>query len=424
MADILLKKFFEKSRWESAIDTGLEKHLDRGVLKQMCRKEGRLDLYHMIRDDVYYVKPPHEALIPKDNGEYRTVYVNENEDRIILSIINDMLFGLAPEKVHPSCRSYQKGIGCGKVVQEASGILSNIKSQIVGYKVDLSKYFDSVPRRYIDEVFDDLEAKFGASKIIDILRRYYHTDTVYDRQKNLIEKYSSLRQGCAVAAYLADAVLYDIDDCLSNKPGLYYVRYSDDILILGEADKTKEAFEELSALLAAKELKLNPKKVEVLRKDRWFKFLGFTLKGDRISLSKSRIKKFQKAVDEHTFKKRKGNKSEPQLVRNVFRALYQGKGDYSWGTGVLPIINVKKDIDTLNAYAMDAIRAAITGKTRIGGLGVTIDQGDCTISRGKGRNVSMNRQKMPHLDSYITIGCMRNALLTAKEAYLTLAMSA
>lgn len=421
MADILLKSFFEKSWWESAIDTGVAKHLDRCLLKEMCTKEGRLDLYHRIRDYRYHIRPPHEALIPKDNGEFRTVYVNENEDRIILSIINNLLFEKFPEMVHPSCMSYQKGIGCGKVVQQASEVLSSIHSNIVGYKVDLSKYFDSVPRQYIDIVFDCIEAKAGKSKIVDILREYYHTDTVYDLHKNLIEKYSSLRQGCAVAAFLADAVLYDIDNCLSKMSGIYYVRYSDDILILGEQNRTQRAFNKLGEFLAQKELKLNPKKVEVLQKDRWFKFLGFTLKEDRISLSKTRIKRFQKVIDEHTFKGKSRN--EYQLVKNVFRALYQGEDDYSWGTGVLPIINVKQDIDTLNGYVMDAIRAAITRKKRIGGLGVTTNQRDCTIARGKGRNVKMNRVKTPMLESYLSIGCMRNALLTSKEAYLTLAMS-
>ena len=421
MADILLKSFFEKSRWESAIDIGIEKRLDRCLLKEMCKKEGRLALYHRIRDNKYHVQPPHEALIPKDNGEYRTVYVNDNEDRVILAIVNDMLFEKCPEMVHPACRSYQKGIGCGKVVQEASSVLAGIRSSIVGYKVDLSKYFDSVPRQYIDGVFDQVEEKFGKSKIIDILREYYHTDTVYDLQKKLIEKYSSLRQGCAVAAFLADAVLYDIDDTLSRMKDIYYVRYSDDILILGEEGKTKAAFDKLSELLAQKELKLNPKKVEVLRKDRWFKFLGFTLKGSRISLSKSRVKKFQKTIDEHTTRSR--FRDEYQLTKNVFRALYQGQGEYSWGTGVLPIINVKTDIDTLNAYVMDAIRAAITKKTRIGGLGVVINKPDGTIVRGKGRNVKMNRCKVPELKSYLSIGCMRNALLTSKEAYQTLAMT-
>lgn len=421
MADILLKSFFEKSRWESAIDTGVIKRLDRCLLKDMCKKEGRLALYHRIRDNEYHVQPPHEAQIPKDNGELRTVYVNENEDRVVLAIINDMLFEKFPEMVHHSCMSYQKGIGCGKVVQQASKVLSGINSSIVGYKVDLSKYFDSVPRQYIDEVFDIIEAKAGASKILDILREYYHDDRVYDMHRNLIEKYSSLRQGCAVAAFLADAVLYDIDERLSSIPGVYYVRYSDDILILGEEDKTKAVFEELEKMLAAKELKLNPKKVEVLRKDRWFKFLGFILKGSHISLSSARVKKFQATIDKHTFKSRSRN--EYQLVKNVFRALYQGEGDYSWGTGVLPIINVKADIDTLNGYVMDAIRAAITRKTRIGGLGVAINQGERTVMRGKGRNVKMNRLKTPVLESYLTIGCMRNALLTSKEAYLTLAMS-
>ena len=44
--------------------------------------------------------------------------------------------------IHPQCKSYQKGIGCGKVVQELS---HHIAKYDKGFKADLSKYFDSVP---------------------------------------------------------------------------------------------------------------------------------------------------------------------------------------------------------------------------------------------------------------------------------------
>ena len=61
----------------------------------------------------YQITPPHIAQIPKDNGEFRTVYVNEPIDRIILNIANDLLFDLMPEMIHPACKSYQVGIGSG-----------------------------------------------------------------------------------------------------------------------------------------------------------------------------------------------------------------------------------------------------------------------------------------------------------------------
>lgn len=120
MKDILLEKVFEAERWEAAINKGFFKGIDKGELRQLCGPETRVRLAMAILEDNYEIAPPHQALIPKDNGEFRTVYVNENIDRIFLSIVNDLLFELCPGMIHQSCKSYQKGIGCGKVVQEIS----------------------------------------------------------------------------------------------------------------------------------------------------------------------------------------------------------------------------------------------------------------------------------------------------------------
>lgn len=416
--DFLLKKFFEKERWETAIQVGVDKDIDKTVLRQLSTPDSRLELYRAIRDGNYTIAPPHEAQIPKDDGTFRIVYVNEGVDRVLLSIINDMFFELCPELIHPCCTSYQKGIGCGKIVQKTSNTIQHMVGPVIGVKVDLSKYFDSVPIRYIDKVFDYIEDKFGKSKLMDVVRTYYHTNTIIDINKEIIEKYSSLRQGCAVAAFLADAVLYDIDDAIS-KLDVYYVRYSDDILILG--NDWKKGYELLQTLLAQKELILNPKKVEILHKDKWFKFLGFTIKDNQISLSKSRIKSFQKEIENRTIH----NKSDNivQITNAVNDYLYKGYDGYSWATSVLPIINVKKDINTLNAFVMDAIRASVTNKTKIGGLGFAINNPDYTIMRGTGRNVKSNREKIPTITNYMTMTCMQNAILTSKEAFNTLVMS-
>ena len=418
MEDILLKEFFKKERWEEAVQTAVEKDISQQLLREMSTPDNRILLYRALKANTYHIRPPHEAQIPKDNGEYRTVYVNEDQDRVILSIINDMLFELCPEMVHKHCMSYQRGIGCGKVVQKASQIIKTMKGKEIGVKVDLSKYFDSVPIRYIEDVFQKIEKKFGPSKILDLLNDYYHDNTVIDMEKKTIEKYSSLRQGCAVAAFLADAVLYDMDAAISQM-NMFYVRYSDDILVLGKS--WKEGYKLLQKKLAEKELTLNPKKVEFLDKDHWFKFLGFTMKNDQISLSKNRIKKFQKEIERRTIRSK--DKNPKQILHNVNTFLYKGFQGYSWATGVLSIINVEKDIQTMNSFIMDAIRGGITGKGKIGGLGVVTEKSDHTILRGKGRNVKANRAKIQNIEGYMTLSCMRNALLTSREAYNTLIMN-
>ena len=419
MQDILLQKFFEKERWEQALEIGVDKHIDKGELRKLTTPQVRLALYNAIITDNYEIAPPHQVNIPKDNGDMRTVYVNENIDRIFLSIANNLFFEMFPEFVHKCCKSYQTGIGCGKIVQQVSKQVVQTNTAEVGVKLDLTKYFDTVPLKYIDELFDKMEHKVGKSKIIDIVRAYYHTDLCFNVDGELIEHYQSLKQGCSTASFIADAILYHIDDAVS-KLNVYYVRYSDDLLAIGK-DWTK-AFELIRDMLNDMQLSLNPKKVEIVYKDKWVKFLGFNIKGDQITLSKSRVKSFQKEIESRTIKQH--NISLERAVNSINNYLYKGDGTYSWATSVLPIINVDKDVDKLNQFVLDALRSCVTNKKKIGGLGSVNDKADYTIVRGVGKNVRANRNKTDkEITGYFTIKCMQNALLTSRAVFETLVRS-
>ena len=69
----------------------------------------------------------------------------------------------------------------------------------LGWKADLSKYFDSVPLCHIDGAFDKVEARHGHSALIDVLRKYYHNDLYFDEDNVLQRKFQSLKQGCQLA---------------------------------------------------------------------------------------------------------------------------------------------------------------------------------------------------------------------------------
>lgn len=427
MKDILLEKVFEAERWEAAINKGFFKGIDKGELRQLCGPETRIRLAMAILEDNYEIAPPHQALIPKDNGEFRTVYVNENIDRIFLSIVNDLLFEWCSDMIHPACKSYQKGIGCGKVVQSISRKLQpdlhQRSNDILGFKADLSKYFDSVPIEFIDDAFDCVERRTGKSKVITILRKYYHTDLCFDPDGNLIKHYQSLKQGCAVASFLADVMLHHVDLKLYEKSRInmasMYVRYSDDILYIGT--QYESAMSILEEELNKMSMKLNPKKVEYLTGDKWFKFLGFMIKGSQITLSPNRVKQFQKEISKRSICNLNYHVGGKIALKSINRYLYKGDGTYSWATQVLPIINVEKDIDTLNEFVMDCIRACQTGKRNIGGLGTVTNRKDCTILRGTGKNVSANRKNTEkEIEGYYSIRCMQKALNICRPVYDTI----
>lgn len=416
MEDKILQKFFEHDRWTYAIEKGIGKNIDKADLYQLTKPEVRIRMCEAIRQGQYEIAPPHTAQIPKDNGEFRTVYINEPIDRVFLSIANDLLFELMPEMVHPQCQSYQKGIGCGKIVQEISRKICETQGDEIGWKSDFSKYFDTVPIRFIDEAFDAVEAKWGHSAIIDVLRKYYHSDWYFDIDGQLKSAYQSLKQGCSVASWLADVVMFSLDERLSKLEG-EYVRYSDDALFVGS--DYKKAMEIMRDEVAKRDMTLNPKKIEYLTHTRWFKFLGYSIKGDMISLSPTRIKKFQREIESRTIKMKNG--TFRKAINAVNNFLYRGNGGFSWATQILPVCNVKKDILELNKFVMDCLRAVATGKTKVGGLGYIAGKTDGCVQRGLGKNVKANRIKAGgHIEGYLTLNCMQNAMVTSRDAYRSL----
>ena len=418
MTDFLLQKFFERERWEKAIDVGVGKHIDKAELRQLTSPYVRVALYEAMKNGNYAIAPPHVALIPKDEpGKFREVMICENVDRVVLSIINNLFFELFPEFVHNSCYSYRTGIGCGKVVKNVAAECAALRCDIVGKKYDLQKYFDSVEIKHIDCLFDTMEMKYGRSVIIDIVREFYHSNILFDAEGNLIEEYKSIKQGTATSSFMADALLYHIDEVMSNLPGVKYWRYSDDILVLGENYEAADAI--LKEMLMDMGLTINPRKEQLLDKHHFFKFLGFNIRGANITLSKGRVKTFQKEIEARTIRQR--NISPKRALNQVNSYLYRGDGKHSWATSVLPIINVRQDIDELNMFVMDALRACATGKKKIGGLGSVAGEVDRTILRGTGKNVAANRAKTPkEIEGYLSIECMRRAMLTSREVYETL----
>lgn len=425
----LLEMMFEHSRWEDMILRANEKHINLTVIKQLAVPHVRVALYEAIKNGQYDIMPPHQIEIPKDDGTMRLVYANEDQDRIICTLANDCIMELFADLIHPSCVSYQKGKGTQEIVQKISKQIvklnKNKHGEQLGYVSDFTKYFDSVTIEKIDEVFNTWESRlgfeYGTEPVINMFRKYYHSTLYFDIDGNLQNKYLSLRQGCALAAALSCMVLYELDDFMSKKYEIYY-RYSDDCLTI--SSNISEVIDDINNICTKYGTSLNPKKIKPVYANKWFKFLGFNIKGDMITLSKNRVKKFQKEIVSRTLNK--PNITERQAKENIINYLY--RGDYCWSTSCIGTINVKHDLDEMNKFILDCIRAVKVRETKkhkgkisiskIGGLGVVTNLPDRTIIRGTGKNVTSNRNKTDkYIENYLTMGCLSNAMRMNKSIY-------
>lgn len=417
MRDHILESIFlDTSLWREVIEHGVDKHIPAYLLEMYADPHLRAELCVQIGDGEYAIQPPHTGYRKKDDGGERMFLANEPEGRLLLNVIYKWLMRNESRMIHPSCKSYQSGIGIGKIVKEISCRIScssiEETGKVVGRKYDIHKYFDSIPREHIHAALEAVEDDFGNSSIIDLLFEYYDSDIYYDTRKHsLIEEYQGIKQGCAVSAWLANVLLYSLDEKLSARNGLY-VRYSDDILYIG--DDYEEVTDIIREHLSLMGLHLNERKVTDIISGEYFCFLGFDIHGADITLSQKWVNHFQKEIDKRTIRNIKlinkvrdirktgGEEQETKLQRiventakNLSRYLLFGNGTYSWATEVLPIVNRTDDIQQLTLYCVDALRAVYTGHTSIGGLGKSLKHG---IHRGKGRHVRSNRLATAHLE--------------------------
>lgn len=430
MENKLLELMFEYDRWCQLLDHAEEKGINKTVLRKMANPQVRLALYERIKNGQYEIMPPHQIEIPKDDGTMRLVYANEDQDRVICTLVNDCMMELFKKFIHPSCVSYQKGIGCQEIVQRVSKEvvkLSKNTSEHIGYVSDFSKYFDNVSIQAIDDCFDRMEIELGfeigTEPVIEMMRKYYHNELYFDTNGELQSKFQSLKQGCAVAAMLSDMVLYELDEYMSKKYDLYY-RYSDDSLVI--SSDTSEVVNDINRIASKYGITLNQKKVKPVYGNEFFKFLGFKIRGNQITLSKNRVKKLQKEIVARTLNK--PNITERQAKQNVLRFLY-GNGDgYSWATACIGTINIEADLIEIDNFVKDCLRACKIRETKkrkskisiadIGGLGSVDNLEDRTILRGKGRKVRTYRDRTEKtIQNYKTMNCLSKAYKLGRPIY-------
>lgn len=368
----------DASMWKTVIDKKVDKRKDKVLLSYLCNPMGRLAIIEAINQGRYVVQPPRTSYINKKTGQYitkeeaertekvRELYAcTETMDNVVLTLINNIYMTLYKDMIHPSCLSYQKGIGVKKIIYNE--LLPRLKKGQTGYKIDISKYFDSVNIETLEELLTSVSTNSPVDKV---LWDMYHDNRVYlGKDTETTDRYMSLRQGCPTATFFADICLNDIDT-MASKYDVVYVRYSDDLLIIGpDAD---EVLDNIKFMLLPKGLELNPKKVERISTDTEFTFLGCKILNGVVDMSDESVERFKRDIKHITkpLRKTKGKGMErDKLTRRAIKQInyklrdaFQ-KNNNNWGFEqyFYGICNTDKTIKMLDEYVKDHIKQVRAG---------------------------------------------------------------
>lgn len=358
--DEKLVKFCEFERWQKLFPSFLEKGIKPSVLVSLANPDVRRALAERIANNEYSIGIPTECEIPKDNGDTRKVLVLPDLDRCIMSVILDVYSEFYGDLIHSNCLSYQKGIGTPMILRKVHRC---INAGTPGWKLDISKYFDTVPITIIENVFKSINTDSAIDKL---LWDFYHDNRVI-RNGEVCEYYKSLGQGCAFGSFLANVVLRSIDDYASRESEIYY-RYSDDMIVLG--DNCDAVVKGIENRLHDLGLSIKPEKRQAIN-GTGFDFLGGRVDSVGVGLTRKHRTILRKKIRKLCYGSgRKGQKASIKRIQGWLFGGKEAEADYQFN-----LITKESDIVWLDEYCKDQLKAIFTGKqNRISNLRKTSNE--------------------------------------------------
>lgn len=387
-----------------------KKHISVRDFHLVCSPDWWANLYECLAVGEHHIERSVLGFVPKDDGTQREIQMSKRiEDKVVFIVCFSWLMEhTKDDMIHPNSLAYQSGISCHGIIDAR---LREIQRRIMlgqpAVKFDFTKYFDRVPRHYIMLMFSFVENVFGKDRLLDAVKEYYFLDEYRDprlpKGEDVVHQYKSLKQGCAVAAWLANVVMYHLDARLAELDGLC-VRYCDDILFVGpDAHKAYDIIKETMEAMSTDELnmELNDRKVKWLAPDQWFTFLGWNIRGGMKSLSKKYVDRID--ADMHAILR---SSTPKNIVSRVNRYLYKGKyPQLEW----LARINSEHDIRVLDEFFRDIIRAGLTGHKTVGHLGCNpIFKKGCIMRHFnlEWNDAKRNMKLVPEVEGYTSLWCM------------------
>ena len=297
------------------------------ALKGKCKKKRKAKKYQELKNKDKSILIPEIIDYAKNFKHFEHIKVHihdgvrqKERDIIVPSLKEEVLHHMLINVLKPIFMKplYEHSYGSipGRGAHTAKKFISrwiknDVKNTKYVLKMDIRKYFDSIPHNIL---------KDGLSKIIKDKRFLNILFEVIDITD------VGIALGFYTSQWLANYYLTGLDHCIKQELGaVYYVRYVDDMVILGPNKKKLHKIKDLISTYLKENLgldmkqnwqvfKLAYKNKEGKYRGRDLDFMGFRFYRDKVTLRKSILKKIMRRVHRMD-KKRKSGK--PWTIHDI-----------------------------------------------------------------------------------------------------------
>jgi group II intron reverse transcriptase/maturase len=197
----------------------------------------------------------------------RALVVPTVRDRVVQRAIADLLVPAIDPTLSPACRAFRKGSSARAAAEDVGRWIEQGEAWVL--RADVKGFFDAIQPEILRaklELFVDEEGLRFLDRIVRC--RIFDHDQVS-------ETITGIAQGSPLSPLLGNLYLSDLDAAI-EKAHVRYIRYCDDLLVLGpREDEVRRARQEIAAQLEPLGLTLNEEKTRVCRAEDGFVFLGY-----------------------------------------------------------------------------------------------------------------------------------------------------
>lgn len=233
------------------------------------------ELWKELKENTYKCQPV--RLVPLYKGEkVRYISMYTMRDKIVQHSIARELGNLYDYELQKSVYAYRSGKSAMHAAQDIEKKMLDMKDGFI-LKADIHSFFDCISHERLRRI---LKAKIREEDVMNLLFQFIKVPSV-DKNGEMTDKTVGIYQGATIAPILSNVYMMEIDKIIEQETE-FYVRYSDDILILfSELERAEKYRKKLELYMGEIGLELNEKKTQVVSFGQGFEFLGyaFDIKG-------------------------------------------------------------------------------------------------------------------------------------------------
>ena len=217
-----------------------------------------------------YQVQPVKLIKMQREGKYREISLYTMRDKTVQTSLAMTLTQIY-EKTFASCtyayRSDKSALMAVDILEQE--IVK--KKYMWSAKLDIASFFDCI---LLEKLQNMLKKRIREEDVIDLIMQQLKAPSIGE-EGELVEKKTGIYQGSSISPVLSNIYMDDFDHVMETED-IFFLRYSDDMVLLGYDRENVECIvEKIGAIIGKLGLSLNEKKTYIRPIEQGFGFLGY-----------------------------------------------------------------------------------------------------------------------------------------------------